>query len=132
MLSVLAPIHLHVDDYRETPAAFGNALVDLSGGSLHIRIRRERDQIFVAFGSTIDSATLFDSAILMDFLGLTETAGFHSPDSTRMLAGIASFIRANFYELEALFSPSQYVETKQKLMTLQQHRMVNRWGNRNG
>lgn len=132
MLPVLAPINLHVDDYRESPAAFGNALVDLSGGSLRIRIRRERGQIFAALGSVIDPTVLFDSAILMDFLGLTETEKIHDSDSTRILTGIASFIRVNFHELEALFGPSQYVETKQKLMALQKHRAVKRWGSRDG
>lgn len=87
--------------------------------ALHILGSVEREQIFAAFGSVVDPTVLFDSAILMDFLGLTVTGGFHDSDSTRMLTGIASFIRVNFHELEALFGRSQYAETKQKLMALQ-------------
>jgi hypothetical protein len=130
MLPALAPINLRIDDYRETPAAFGNALVDLSGGSFRVRVRRERDHVFAAFGSAVEPTIRFDSAIVMDFLGLTETGGFHDSDSRRTLTGIASFIRVHFNELEALFSPSQYAETKQKLMALQKDRAAKRWGSK--
>jgi hypothetical protein len=132
MLPALVPITLRIDDFRETPASFGNALVDLHGGSLRVRVLRERGQILAAFGSVKDPTALFDSAFVMALLGLTETGGFDDSDSTRALTGIASFIRVHFYELNALFGPAQYAETKQKLRALRDEQMEKLWGNTEG
>jgi hypothetical protein len=116
-----------ITDHRES-ASFGDALVVLQSGDVRARVVRDRSQLFADLGSAAEPGTWFDSAIVMDLLGLSASGGFHERDATRVLNGLGAFIQSFWPELASMFSSEKFAVTKQQLEALQRNRAEKRFG----
>jgi hypothetical protein len=121
LLPLVSSLNLKVIDQSES-ASFDNASVTLESGDLRLRIARERSQVFVDLGPTWDPKSLFDSAVVMDYLGLSDDAGFHDRDAGAVMRGLGSFLRSFSDELTEKFSRANFVVTKAELITLRDAR----------
>ena len=127
LLPLLSSLHLKVIDHSES-TSFDNASVTLEGGDLRVRIVRERSQVFVDLGPVWDPQTSFDSAVVMDYLGLSDDAGFHDRDAGAVMQGLGSFLRSFSGELSEKFSRADFAVTKAELTTLRNARAAARLG----
>jgi hypothetical protein len=118
---------LRVIEHRESDS-FGDALVVLQAGELRVRVVRDRGQVFADFGSAADPARWFDSAVVMDAMGLSATAGFHDQDAKTSLSGIAALLRDCGQELMALFSSDRFASTEQQFTKVQHARAAKQFG----
>jgi hypothetical protein len=109
-------------------AAFGDALVVLQSGDVRTRIVRDRSQLFADLGSVVEPDNWFDSAVVMDLLGLSASGGFHERDATRVLHGLGAFIKSVWPDLTSMFSSRKFALTKQQLEALQRDRAAKRFG----
>ncbi|HET9986561.1 MAG TPA: hypothetical protein VFQ38_23490 [Longimicrobiales bacterium] len=140
--SVSRPLHELVEKYllpevaskgmrvvhQEASTSFDNAFVVLQSDDLRVRVVRERGQVFADFGSAAEPGTWFDSAVVMEHLGLSESAGFHDRDAAKALRGLAKFLRALWDELAAEFSSAAFAATKRELIAVRERRDVRRFG----
>lgn len=113
---------------HEESGSFDNAFVVLQKGDVRVRVLRERSQVFVDFGSSAEPAVWFDSAVVMEYLGLSENAGWHGRDSTVVLRGLADFLRTFESELAARFSSGNFTATKRELTRVREDQAVRRFG----
>jgi len=70
----------------DTSDSFDNASVVLQAPALRLRVVRERSQVFIDVGPASEPGTWFDSAVVIDYLGLSSKAGFHDRDVSRCAA----------------------------------------------
>jgi hypothetical protein len=112
---------------HEESGSFDNALVVLQAGDIRIRIVRERSQVFVDFGSSGEPAVWFDSAVVMEYFGLSETAGWHDRDGIGVLRGLAEFLRVFQGELATRLSPANFPVTKQGLTSVREEQATRRF-----
>ncbi len=108
--------------HSDVSMSFGNAVVTLHAPRLRIRVVRERGLLFADFGSSATPLTWFDSAVIMDYLGLSAAAGFHDRNARVVLAGVAAFVGAFQAELELQFSPARLASTMTALNALRSTR----------
>lgn len=108
--------------------SFNNALVVAQSGDVRIRIVRDRDQVFADLGSAAEPDTWFDSAVVMDALGLTRTGGFGGRDVEGVLTGLLAFLKSVWPELLSMFGKQRFVATKRRLSEVQDLRAAKRWG----
>ncbi|MBI4502415.1 MAG: hypothetical protein HY700_14795 [Gemmatimonadetes bacterium] len=127
LLPAVSSLAIQVVDHQESDS-FDNAVVVLQAGELRIRLVRERSYLFVDFGSTAEPNTWFDSAVVLDHLGLSEDAGFHDRRVQHVLAGLASLLKSFGTELFSLFVSSNFNVTKSGLSELQKSRAARRLG----
>ncbi len=127
LLSSAAQHGMRVVSHEES-GSFDNALVVLQGGDVRVRVIRERSQVFVDFGSSSEPAVWFDSAVVMEYLGLSDTAGWHDRDGAGVLKGLADFLRAFWLELSVRFSPATFPVAKQELTRVREEQSVRRFG----
>lgn len=80
--------------HSDVATSFDNAMVTLEATDLRVRIVRERSQVFAEFGALAEPNTWFDSAVIIDYLGLSAEAGFHDKNARVVLRGIGSFVLA--------------------------------------
>ena len=113
---------------HEESGSFGNATVVLQQNVLRLRIVRERSQLFVDFGSVVEPGTWFDSAVVVDYLGLSQDAGFHGRDVRTVLDGLASLLKSCWAELIQHFDPANFSSTKKELTLLRDARAAKRLG----
>ena len=73
---------------------FDNAECVLASPPVRARIVRERSQFFLDVGPPSDPSLWYDSAVVMEFLGLSRDAGFHDSDTNRVLTGMATFLQS--------------------------------------
>ena len=131
LLPLVPSLNLKVIDHSES-TSFDNASVTLEGGNLRVRIVRERSQVFVDLGPVCDPQSSFDSAVVMDYLGLSEDAGFHNRDADAVLRGLSSFLRSFSPELSEKFTRANFEITKAELTRLRNARAAARLGDANG
>ena len=112
----------------EVSESFDNANVELQSPGLRIRVVRERGRVFADFGPVSEPNTWFDSAVLIDYLGLSPDAGFHDRDARRVLHGIAAFVTSLFSELREKFDPQHLAATKRDLEALMKERAAKLFG----
>src|SRR4051812_10415344 len=72
---------------NQTGRSFDNASVTLHPPFLRLRVVRDRGRMFLDIGPPSPANTWFDSAVVVDYLGLSDNAGFHDEDARRMLRG---------------------------------------------
>ena len=87
----------------ETFDSFDNAVVVLASPDLRIRITRERGQIFIDFGPRAESATWFDSDIVLEHLGLSRHQSFVASRASDAIVGVSAFIRRCGDEIREMF-----------------------------
>jgi hypothetical protein len=131
LLPLVPSLHLTVLEHSESDS-FDNATVTLQAGHVRVRILRERSQVFVDLGSGFAPQTWFDSAVVMDHLGLSDEAGFHDRGSTVLFEGIGSFLRSFWGELTAAFDPANFAATDSALRSLRDARAASRLGFKQG
>ena len=112
----------------QTSDSFDNANVVLQSSALRLRVIRERSQVFLDIGPQSEAGTWFDSAVVMDYLGLSSNAGFHAEDVRAVLRGVGAFVKSMWSELTAKFSPQQLEATKKELRTLAEARAAKMFG----
>src|SRR5438067_9622710 len=71
----------------EMSDSFDNANVTLQAPALRLRVIRGRSQIFLDIGPSSEPGTWFDSAVVIDYLGLSARAGFRDEDARGVLHG---------------------------------------------
>jgi hypothetical protein len=98
------------------PRSFGNAVLDLDGARLRLRLVRDRGQVWVDVGSVDDRNRLF---LLSDVLALV--VGGRDLD----LTGQCQLLRARFNEIEQLFKERSYPTTLDRLDAVQRNRASN-------
>src|ERR1044071_6765853 len=76
LLPALLPMAWRVVERRESHS-FSDALVVLQFNELRLRVVRDKGIIFVDFGSAASPADWFDSAVVVEYLGLSASGGFH-------------------------------------------------------
>ncbi len=113
---------------HEESDSFDNAFVILEWRGVRVRVLRERSQVFVDFGSSVEPAVWFDSAVVMEYLGLSETAGWHDRDGAVVLKGLADFLRTFASELAARFNPANFTVAKQELTRVRKDQAARRFG----
>lgn len=127
LLPVIASYGLAVVDREESTAVDYEGVV-LQGQDVRVRILRDRGQVFVDFGSVCKPGVWFDSAVVMDFLGVSSDAGFHSSRVSEVLRGLVNFLRSFWTELSNVFSVAQYVKVERELTALRDTRAAKRLG----
>lgn len=127
LIPALAPRSFEVVE-SETAESFDNAYVVVQAPELRIRILRERSQIFADFGSPSEPNTWFDSAVIMDHLGLSTDGGFHDSDARGVLHGVSTFVAACWTALTEMFDQSHLGATKQELEVLKEKRAAKLFG----
>lgn len=127
LLPVIAPLGFAVVQ-SETSPSFDNANVVLQAPALRLRVVRERGQVFLDIGPHSEPGTWFDSAVVMDYLGLSSSAGFHDEDARGMLRGAGAFVTSMWRELTANFSSQQLAVTKKELRSLAEQRAAKLFG----
>lgn len=128
LLPALAPLGFRVVE-SEAAESFDNAYVVLEAPTLRVQVLRERSIVLLAIAPTSEPNTWFDSAVLMDYLGLSPDGGFHDRDARGVLRGAGAFITSMWSELTTMFGEQQVVITKQELNTLREQRAAARYGN---
>jgi hypothetical protein len=127
-LPVLAPIGFRLVAAEE-PQVFDNAYCVLASEQLRVRVLRERGVVFMDIGPVSEPGLWFDSAVLMEFLGLSHDAGFHDANSTRVLTGAAAFLLRFHVELASAFSAHRLSQTKRELEAIKEERANRLFGN---
>ena len=107
---------------------FDNAECVLASPPVRARIVRERSQFFLDVGPPSDPSLWYDSAVVMEFLGLSRDAGFHDSDTNRVLTGMATFLQSFQHELSAAFAAEGLAETKRQLDVLRAKRADTEFG----
>ena len=131
LLPLVTSLHLTILEHSESNS-FDNATVTLQAGHVRVRIVRERGQVFVDLASASAPHTWFDSAVVMDHLGLSDEAGFHDRASTALFDGIGSFLRSFWSELTAAFDPATFAATNRALRCLRDTRAAGDLGFKQG
>lgn len=126
LLPQISSLGFAIMDHWESDS-FGDALVVLQSGDLRARVVQDRSQLFADLGSVAEPDTWFDSAIVMDLLGLTASGGFHERDLARVLNGLGAFIKSVWPELASDFSNEKFAATKEQLEALQRSRAAKRF-----
>lgn len=121
LLPVIGPLGFTVVQ-SETADAFDNASVVLQAPALRIRVVRERSQVFIDVGPASEPGTWFDSAVVIDYLGISPKAGFHDRDASGVLRGAGAFITAMWRELTTKFGLQRLAATKKDLISLRDER----------
>jgi len=127
LLPTIAPLGFKVVE-TDVSEWFDNAYVILEAPALRVRVLRERSIVVVGFGPTSEPGTWFDSAVLVDYLGLSANAGFHDRDARGVLRGAGAFITSMWNELTAKFSPPELATTKKELRALAEERAAKMFG----
>lgn len=127
LLPAIRELGMRVVD-GEQFTSFDNASVTLAGPGIRLRIVRERSQVFADFGPPSEPQTWYDSAVVMDFLGLSNNAGFHDTNEESMLTGLASFMRSFHPHLQEAFSERCLPTTKTRLEALKAARSKKMFG----
>jgi hypothetical protein len=127
LLPTLAPLGFKLVQSDVTDS-FDNASVMVEGPDLRIRIVRERSQLFADFGPLAEPNTWYDSAVVIDYLGLSGEAGFHGRNVAETLHGVAAFVSACHRELERKFDLSNIAATKRGLERLKEVRAAKLFG----
>lgn len=112
----------------EEGSSFGNAVAVFEGGTLRLRVVRDRGQVFADFGSTVDSTEWFDSRVVASLLETEVDANVGGSDIQLALSGIARFAQDHDGQLEHRFSGAQYQNTKKKLEEIQRNSALNQLG----
>jgi hypothetical protein len=112
----------------EVAISFENAMVTLEAPDLRVRIVRERSQVFADFGAVAAPDSWFDSAVIIDYLGLSAAAGFHDRNARVVLRGVASFVLAFHPELAEKFSQPTLAKTTAALAALKNARASASYG----
>jgi hypothetical protein len=121
LLPALEPLGFSVA-HSDVSASFDNAMVTLQSSKLQLRIVRERGLLFADFGPASTPGSWFDSAVVIDYLGLSAESGIHDRNARVVLAGMSAFVRACQAELEMHFSPSHLAATTSALTALRNAR----------
>jgi hypothetical protein len=127
LLPRVAALGLTLVSHQESDS-FDNADVTLRSGNVVARVYRERSIVFLDLASTHTPHKFFDSSLVMDYLGLSKDAGFHSRDLDTVLGGIASFLVAFWQHLSSAFGSENVIQTNTDLAALAKKRDAERWG----
>jgi hypothetical protein len=127
LLPSLEPLGFSVAD-SDVSTSFDDATVTLQAPKLRLRVVRERSLLFVDFGAVSTPQNWFDSAVVIDYLGLSAQAGFHDRNARVVLAGVGALVRAFQVELETRFSPSCLATTTSALTALRNARASTLFG----
>lgn len=127
LLPTLAPFGFRVVE-SEAAESFDNAYVVLEAPALRIRVLRERSIVVLDVGPTSEPNTWFDSAVLMDYLGLSPDGGFHDRDARGVLRGAGAFIVSMWNDLTAKFGRHQLAVTKKELSAVREQRAARLFG----
>lgn len=121
LMPVLAPLGFSIAD-SAVSESFDNAFVIVEGADVRLRVLRERGTVFLDLAPTPVPNDWVDSAVVMDFLGLSGDGGFHGRETREVVAGIGAFITGLLSELEVTFNKEQWSSTKQALQDLKERR----------
>jgi hypothetical protein len=89
LLPSLEPLGFSVAD-SDVSTSFDDATVTLQAPKLRLRVVRERSLHFVDFGAVSTPQNWFDSAVVIDYLGLSAQAGFRDRNARVVLAGVGA------------------------------------------
>lgn len=127
LLPQLAPLGFQVVAGEAAPH-FDNASVVLEGSGLRLQILRERGVVSLDVAPAFSPNAWIDSAVLMDYLGLSQQAGIHGTDVSSALAGIGRFVHSMLSELRAVFSEHRWDTSRRELEELKQSRAERLFG----
>jgi hypothetical protein len=127
LLPALVPLGFQVTE-SDVADVFDNASVVLAAPPLRIRVVRERSIVVLDVGPPSEPGMWFDSAVVMDYLGLSSTAGFHDHDARNVLRGAGTFITSMWHELTTKFGPRNFATTKRELNALGEERASRLFG----
>ena len=111
---------------HEESESFDNAVVTLGSPQLRLRIIRERRQLFLDIGCVAEPDIWFDSAVVFDYLGLSDKGGFHGREEAS-LTKMCEFVMVMWRELVLAFSPNSFSKSKKRLEALRDHRAADRY-----
>ena len=95
---------------------------------MRIRVLRERGIVVLDVGPVTEPNTWFDSAVVMEYLGLSSDSGFHDRDARDVLRGAGAFVTSMWTELTTKFSPQELAHTKHELIVLREERAIRLFG----
>jgi hypothetical protein len=127
LMPALAPPGFMVA-HSDTGRSFDDAMVTLAARDLRVRIVRDRNQLFADFGPVAEPNSWFESAVILDYLGLSAEADFHDRDARAVLRDIGSFVNTFRPELAAMFSSARLAKTTDALTRLKKVRAEMRFG----
>jgi hypothetical protein len=127
LVPVLAPLGFRVVA-SEVADVFDNASVVLESPAFRIRVLRERSIVVLDLGPRAEPGTWFDSAVVMEYLGLSTEAGFHDRDARGVIHGVGLFIQSMWDELTTMFGPDRVEITKDELHALREERAARLFG----
>ena len=107
--------------------AFGNAVVELAGDHLRIRVVRDRSQLLVDL-SPPHRFDWFDLHIVLHFVGADDEAETLAHGEWRELAASADAIDRHFARIVAAFHPSNWPHAQDVLRLLQERRAKQLFG----
>jgi len=107
---------------HEESASFGNAQVVLQSATLRLRVIRDRGLTFVDFGAEDFPGIWFDSAVVFDWLKLSDRGGLHGSDTDQVLRGVSELLRVFGEEIGEKFSRSQFPIAKRELEAIRDSR----------
>jgi hypothetical protein len=117
LLSASPDLAFVVKEQQES-ASFGDSLVTLESGELRLRVTRDRGQVLVYFGSTVEPETWFDSQLVAETLGLGSSGGFVDSDIDQSVVALSLFLQTFGRELKQLFGSSEFPRTRARLRDL--------------
>lgn len=127
LMPQVAHLGFRVVSYEQAKV-FDNAMVVAQGHELRVRVVRERGEVFVDFGSTAQPAVWFDSSVVMEYLGLRGSDGWHSSDAQAVLSDLGGFIAEHVRALEGKFALSEFAMTRKELVVVRERQDIARWG----
>ena len=127
LLPRVSSLGLSIIDHQESES-FDDADVTLVSGDVRVRIFRERGIVFLDLASAHSPHEWFDSAVVFDYLGLSQDGGFHSQDVRMVLEGVASFLTTFWAQISQGFATPQVADTNKSLKALREAQAARRFG----
>lgn len=127
LLPCVGSIPLKVVSHSE-PSSFDNAEVILTAGNVHLRVIRERGLVFVDIGPTSSPGVWFNSSIVFEFLDLSAVAGWHEESGEVAMAGLCSFLKSCWAELNTAFCSSAVEASTSRLREIAEVQAKRRFG----
>ena len=103
------------------PQSFGNAMVELEGDAIRVRVTRDRGQFFVDL-SPVDRYDWFDEEIVLHFVGADDDAHRLVSEKWKALEPSAAAIHRHFQRITLAFKPESWASVRSILKDFQNRR----------
>ena len=118
---VAMPPGPRISDSSYDPDSFGNAVIELDGDAVRIRVTRDRGQLLVDLAPPA-SGEWFDEEVVLQLVDAGDVAGDLAAGEWRALAPSADAIRRHFPAIVERFGHERWPQTRTELKALQSRR----------